>query len=74
MNTAITTQSYLPLEPMARRVGVPLRFLRELARAGRVPHLKVGGRLLFSPVQVQLTLAEIAAGNAPDGAKAERLK
>lgn len=46
----------LILERMARRLGVPSRWLREEAIAGRVPCLMAGGRILFSDIAVSACL------------------
>jgi hypothetical protein len=42
---------------MARRLKVPVARLREEAEAGRVPHVKIGDRMLFNPDAVLRTLA-----------------
>ena len=50
----------LPLNLMARRLGVPVNWLRAEAEADRVPHLKAGPRLLFNPEAVEQVLVERA--------------
>ena len=54
------TIDLLPLGPMARRLRVPVAWLRAEAEAGRVPHLTAGARLLFDPDAVKRVLAERA--------------
>lgn len=46
--------------PMARRLRVTAKWLREEAEAGRIPHLKAGPRLLFDPETVERVLLERA--------------
>jgi len=55
-----TAPALLDLRSMARRLRVSMRWLRDEARAGRVPHLPAGARLLFDPAAVEQTLAERA--------------
>ena len=55
MNTAL-----LPLRLMARRVMVPLEWLRREAEANRVPHLRAGSQFLFHPETVERVLVERA--------------
>jgi hypothetical protein len=47
----------LSLARMARRLGVPIKWLRDQAESGAVPCLQAGNRLLFSPTAVQAALA-----------------
>jgi hypothetical protein len=53
--------SLLPLRFMARRLRVPMKWLRSEALAGRVPHLDAGGQVLFNPVVVEAEMASRAA-------------
>ena len=55
-----TAPALLDLRSMARRLRVSMRWLRDEARAGRVPHLPAGARILFEPAAVERTLAERA--------------
>jgi hypothetical protein len=48
----------LPLNRAARRLGVPSRWLRAEANAGRVPCLRAGTRYLFEMSALTETLAE----------------
>ena len=50
----------LTLYPLAELLRLPPSWLRALALAGRIPHLRVGSRLLFSVATVQAALARIA--------------
>jgi len=43
---------YLSLDVLSKRLRLPRRFLREEASAGRIPCLKVGGRLRFEEAAV----------------------
>ena len=45
---------------MARRLRVPVKWLRAEAEAGRVPCLKADKALLFDPLAVERTLLERA--------------
>ena len=47
--------------------GIPMTFLRTEARAGRVPFLRAGRRLLFDVLSVHQALVARAAGE-PQGA------
>ena len=54
------TPKLLPVGPMARRLRVPVKWLRDEADAGRVPHLKAGKAVLFAPEAVEKALLERA--------------
>ena len=53
---------------MARWLRVPVKWLREEAEAGRIPHVKAGRVLLFNPDAVESVLAERAMGKGADHA------
>lgn len=55
----------LPLGPTARRLRVPVKWLREEAEAGRVPHLKAGTSLLFDFDAVERVLLDRARQGGP---------
>lgn len=55
------TNHLLPIGPMARRLRVPVKWLREQAEASRVPHLRAGSRLLFNAEAVERVLLDRAA-------------
>jgi hypothetical protein len=50
----------LPLRRMASRLGVPSRWLREMAESGKVPGLRAGNRWLFAPDVVGLAVRAMA--------------
>jgi hypothetical protein len=58
----------LPVGPMARRLRVPAKWLREEAEAGRVPCLQAGRALLFDPETVERVLVERARQGGPASA------
>ena len=45
---------------MARRLRVPVKWLRDEAEAGRIPHVKADTALLFDPETVERVLLERA--------------
>jgi len=51
----------LILPRAARRLGVPVRWLREQADAGKVPCLRAGARYLFALEALQTALTKQAA-------------
>jgi len=53
--------SYIPLETLAAKLGLPKCYLRKLARGKMIPYLNVNGRLRFNLKEVQKALAQIAA-------------
>ena len=52
------SETFLSLRRAAVRLGVPAAWLRAEADAGRVPHLRVGRRLLVNPQAVERVLLE----------------
>lgn len=56
------------LPTLARRVSLPVAWLKAEAEAGHLPHLKVGRRLLFSVEAVEEALVELA-GRQPEDAE-----
>lgn len=59
----------IPLNEMARRLRVTLKWLRGEADAGRIPHLNADGRILVDPKVVEDVLAE-RARTRPEAAHA----
>ena len=51
----------VPLDALATLLGVPRTWLSGEARAGRLPCLRIGRRLLFDPRAVRAILADRAA-------------
>jgi len=45
---------------VSRKFGVPVKWLREEAEAGRIPHLKAGNTLLFNYEAVEECLGKRA--------------
>ena len=56
----LTLPKLLNVGQMARRVRVPVAWLRAEAEANRVPHLKAGKVFLFDPETVEQVLLERA--------------
>ena len=53
--------SFLPLKVAASRLGVPARWLRVEADAGRIPCLRAGRRMLVNPSALEAALLGRAA-------------
>ena len=64
----VTQSPLLQTGPMARRLRVPVRWLRSEAEAGRIPHIKAERVLLFDPEAVERVLLE-RAQSVTGGAK-----
>ena len=65
MSTETTaTPPFLPIAPAARYLGVPVKWLRAEAAAGRIPHLRAGPRLLVQLDAVEQALRDRASGKA----------
>ena len=54
-------EGFIPLEPLASKLGLPRNWLRAEADAGRIPCLKIGRRRLFNLETVRLILGGRAA-------------
>lgn len=68
-NATHTPETFLPLRRTAARLGVPAAWLRAEVEAGRVPHLRVGRRVMLNPQAVErVLLARQAGGKAVDDA------
>jgi hypothetical protein len=52
---------FIPLSLAALRLGVPAAWLKAEAKAGRVPALFVGRRILFKPNLVSVALSRRAS-------------
>ena len=50
--------TYMSLDALAARLGLPRNFLREQVRRGTIPHLRVGGRLRFEESAVRDALRQ----------------
>lgn len=60
------------LAATARWLGVPEEWLRLEAEAGRVPHLRIGERILFNPDKVEQELLRRMRGGGPRKRPASR--
>lgn len=58
----MSEEQFISINVMARRLGVPLAWLKAEADAGRVPCLRVSRRLLFHPETVERVLLRRTAG------------
>jgi hypothetical protein len=67
MEGMITTMKLVRVGPMARRLGVPVRWLQAEAEAGRIPHVRAEKVLLFDPETVERVLLERARGEDVNG-------
>jgi hypothetical protein len=59
----------LPLRRAARQVGVPAKWLREQAEAGKVPGLRAGNRWLFLPDAVTEAIEKMAKALNPQASQ-----
>lgn len=57
----------VPLGRLAQIIGVPAKWLREEAEAGRIPHLKAGDVLLFDPEAVEQIIVQRLKEAAQEG-------
>jgi hypothetical protein len=55
---------FIPARQVAAQLGLPLSWVQAEARAGRLPHLKVGRSLFFDLDVVRTALRERAADNS----------
>ena len=62
---------FKPIHRTAGLLGVPVAWLRDEAKAGRVPYLKVGRRILFDPETVERVLVERLQNDPPEGEDVE---
>ncbi len=60
------TNAYVSAIELAHELGLPLAWLKAEAKAGRIPSLQVGRRLLFNPEAVERVLLDRAAKGARD--------
>ena len=67
---------YISLDALACRLGLPRRFLREQARRGVIPCLRIGGRMRFEESTVREALHRKAeqGPDAEGGAEAEHAR
>lgn len=55
------------LRGLALELNLPLSWLADEVRAGRLPHLRIGKRYRFNPAAVEAALAERAATGGKGG-------
>lgn len=60
MSTTQTREAFEPLHNTASQLGVPARWLKSEAEAGRLPYLRAGRRMLFNIEQTRAALLEKA--------------
>lgn len=72
MNTTPPIETFISVDRAAVRLGVPAAWLRAEARAGRVPCLRAGKRLLVNVAMVRRALAERAERDAKKGARDDK--
>ncbi len=53
-------QAYVSLTALSRRIGLSATWLKAEAEADRVPHLRVGRRLMFNAAEVERVLLDRA--------------
>ena len=66
-----TTPKLLPVTIIARRLHLPVNWLRDEAEAGRLPHLRAGRHILFHPETVEQLLADRAKQTPPSAGGAK---
>ena len=59
-NMVNTQTKLLLVGPMARRLRVSVKWLRDEAEAGRIPHVRADRVILFDPEDVERVLLERA--------------
>lgn len=65
----LTQSKLLPAGPMARRLRVPVRWLKAEADAGRIPHVLAEQVYLFDPETVEAVLLNRARGKQQGAAR-----
>ncbi len=51
-------ETFIPLQSLAQRLGLPAAWLKAEADAGRIPSLRAGRRIVFSAEAVEAVLLE----------------
>lgn len=57
---------YVSLSALARGLGLPSGYLKDLAEKKQIPSLQINRRLRFNPEAVQSALDELAAKGGDD--------
>ena len=60
----ITQTSVIPINIMARRLRVTVRWLKAEAEAGRIPAIRTEKSFLVVPAAVEAALAKLAGGQS----------
>jgi hypothetical protein len=63
----VSTETYITALELAGELGLPLAWLKDEAKAGRIPSLQVGRSRLFHAEAVRRTLARRASNAADPG-------
>jgi hypothetical protein len=53
-------KTYTTVNRLSRQIGIPAKWLKTEAEAGRIPSLVVGRRRFFNRATVEIALAETA--------------
>jgi len=53
-------KTFIPIHAMSRRLGLSVSWIKAEAKAGRIPHIYAGRKLMFNPEVVELTLIDRA--------------
>jgi hypothetical protein len=53
-------KTFITLHTLSRRLGLPAAWIKAEAKAGRIPSLRAGRRLMFNPGAVESILIERA--------------
>jgi len=56
------TKQYLSLEALAATLGLPQKYIKNLAQQGQIPFLNVNGRKRFCEPEVRDALSELSKG------------
>ena len=59
-------KAYVSLDALAVALGLPRRYLRELAQRQLIPHLSIGGRMRFQESDVLTALGKLAAAQTKE--------
>lgn len=71
MTTTTPEVKFVPLRQVAISLGVPASWLEAEAKAGRIPHLQAGRRLLFNLAVVEQALFDRAAATVESQTESE---
>lgn len=63
----VADKPFVTLADLAISTGLPIKWLKAEAEAGRIPFLLVGKRKVFNPARVERALAERSANDTSSG-------